>query len=148
LCASILPDKLHIDTADGDIPISALLTSASVHDSQVSLPLAKITQLRVDYLYELMDAAYDAKIIRDDSVSKGHVPLIDFNRRSSNDKREFAPHEARRYKERSSAERVNSNLKDNFGGRFVRVRGHAKVLSHLMFGLLALSIDQTIRLLL
>jgi Transposase DDE domain len=65
----------------------------------------------------------------------------------SNDIREFAPHEAQRYKERSSAERVNSNLKDNFGGRFVRVRGHAKVFSHLMFGLLALTIDQTIRLL-
>ena len=26
--------KLHIDTADGDIPVSCLLTSASVHDSQ------------------------------------------------------------------------------------------------------------------
>ena len=30
--------KLHIDTADGDIPISCLLTSASVHDSQASHP--------------------------------------------------------------------------------------------------------------
>ena len=139
--------KLHIDTADGDIPISALLTSASVHDSQVALPLAKITRARVSYCYELMDAAYDAKIIRDDSASCGHVALIDFNRRSPNDTREFAPHEAIRYKERSSAERVNSNLKDNFGGRFVRVRGHAKVLCHLMFGLLALTIDQTVRLL-
>jgi hypothetical protein len=32
--------KLHIDTADGGIPISAILTSASVHDSQVAIPLA------------------------------------------------------------------------------------------------------------
>ena len=56
-------------------------------------------------------------------------------------------HEAVRYKERSASERVNSNLKDNFGGRFVRVRGHQKVFSHLMFDLLALTIDQTIRLL-
>jgi hypothetical protein len=32
--------KLHIDTADGDVPVSCLLTSASVHDSQVALPLA------------------------------------------------------------------------------------------------------------
>lgn len=139
--------KLHIDTADGDIPISALLTSASVHDSQAALPLSKITQQRVTYLYELMDAAYDAKIIRDHSTSSGHVPLIDYNRRGPNDKRIFAPHEVERYKERSSAERVNSNLKDNFGGRFIRVRGHAKILSHLMFGLLALTIDQTVRLL-
>jgi DDE family transposase len=106
-----------------------------------------MTGQNVTYFYELMDAAYDAQIIRDYSKSKGHVPLIDYNRRSLKDAREFAPHEAQRYKERSSAERVNSNLKDNFGGRFVRVRGHAKVFSHLMFGLLALTIAQTIRLL-
>ncbi len=30
--------KLHIDTADGDIPVSCVLTSASVHDSQVAIP--------------------------------------------------------------------------------------------------------------
>ena len=28
--------KLHIDTADGDIPVSCFLTSASVHESQVA----------------------------------------------------------------------------------------------------------------
>jgi hypothetical protein len=35
--------KLHIDAADGGIPISCILTSASVHDSQAAIPLAKIT---------------------------------------------------------------------------------------------------------
>ena len=35
--------KLHIDTADGEIPISCVLTAASVHDSQVAIPLATIT---------------------------------------------------------------------------------------------------------
>ena len=35
--------------------------------------------------------------------------------------------------------------KDEFGGRFVRVRGHAKVMCHLMFGILALTADQFIR---
>ena len=39
------------------------------------------------------------------------------------------------YKARSSAERVNSQLKDNHGGRTVRVRGAAKVLMHLVFGI-------------
>ena len=33
--------KLHLDVADGDIPISGLLTSASLHDSQAAIPLAK-----------------------------------------------------------------------------------------------------------
>jgi hypothetical protein len=139
--------KLHIDTADGDIPISALLTSASLHDSQVSIPLATQTAKRVQNCYDLMDAAYDAEIIRAHSTSLGHVPLIDFNHRSPKDERTFAPHEAARYKQRSSAERVNSNLKDNFGGRFVAVKGHTKVFAHLMFGVLALAIHQTVRLL-
>lgn len=30
--------KLHIDTADGQVPISCVLTSASTHDSQVAIP--------------------------------------------------------------------------------------------------------------
>ena len=138
--------KLHIDTADGDIPISAVLTSASLHDSQVALPLATITAQRVTNCYDLMDAAYDAQIIREHSLSLGHVPLIDFNHRSPKDTRSFLPHEAQRYKERSGAERVNARLKDEFGGRMVRVRGHEKVAAHLMFGLIALAADQLMRL--
>ena len=31
--------KLHLDVADGQIPISAVLTAAHVHDSQVAIPL-------------------------------------------------------------------------------------------------------------
>ncbi len=137
--------KFHIDTADGAIPISALLSSASVHDSQLALPLASITAKRVTNCYDLMDAAYDAEVIRECSLSLGHVPLIDFNHRSPSDTREFAPHEAQRYKERSTAERVNARLKDEFGGRMVRVRGPEKVMAHLMFGVIALTVDQLIR---
>ena len=53
--------KLHSDVADGQIPISCVLTAASLHDSQVAIPLATITAQRVTSLYALMDAAYDAK---------------------------------------------------------------------------------------
>jgi hypothetical protein len=56
--------KLHIDTAGGNIPITCLLTSTSVHDSQVAIPLATITAGRVTNLYDLMDGAYDAPEIR------------------------------------------------------------------------------------
>ena len=35
--------KLHIDAIDGGIPVSCLLTSASVHDSQAAIPLARLT---------------------------------------------------------------------------------------------------------
>jgi hypothetical protein len=51
--------KCHIDTADGDIPLSCLVTSASLHDSQVSIPLAEETASKVTSLYDLMDSAYD-----------------------------------------------------------------------------------------
>jgi len=138
--------KLHIDTADGAIPISALLTSASVHDSQVSIPLATITAKRVTNCYDLMDSAYDSEIIREHCKSLNHVALIDFNRRGPSDTRKFSPHERERYKERSTAERVNARLKDEFGGRMIRVRGPQKIMAHLSFGLIALTVDQMMRL--
>ena len=56
--------KLHLDAIDGGIPVSCLLTSASVHDSQAAIPLATLTARRVDSLYDLMDSAYDAPVIR------------------------------------------------------------------------------------
>ena len=73
--------KLHLDIADGDIPISAILTAASVHDSQVAIPLATMTAERVTNLYDLMDSAYDAAEIRAKSIALGHVPIIDANPR-------------------------------------------------------------------
>ena len=60
---------------------------------------------------------------------------------------DFQTAEQVRYRQRTAAERVNARLKDEFGGRFVRVRGHAKVMCHLMFGILAITVDQLMRLL-
>ena len=60
--------KLHIDVADGQIPISCLLTSASLHDSQAAIPLATLSAERTTNLYDLMDAAYDAEPIRASSA--------------------------------------------------------------------------------
>jgi hypothetical protein len=150
--------KFHLDAADGHIPISCILTSASTHDSQVALPLATMTSQRITNLYDLMDAAYDAPIIREHSRSLGHVPVIDINpRRNTRLKEElraearrfellhFERSEDRRYKERTTVERVYARLKDEFGGRMIRVRGYAKVLTHLMFGILALTADQFMR---
>jgi hypothetical protein len=137
--------KAHIDWADGAIPVSCVLTSASVHDSQVALPLAAMSAGRVRSYYELMDAAYDAPQIHEYILDLGHRPIIDHNPRRG-EKREMDPATAVRYRERTNAERGNSMLKDNFGGRMVRVRGHAKVFSHISFGLLALSAEQLLRL--
>lgn len=147
--------KLHLDVADGGIPVSGLLTSASTHDSQVAIPLTHMSDERIVNLYDLMDSAYDVPQIREISQQLGHVPLIDINPRrnpvlkeeiaAENKRRRLVGHkpaEAIRYHERSTVERVNARLKDEFGGRMLRVRGHAKVMCHLMFGILALTANQ------
>jgi hypothetical protein len=82
--------KLHLDTADCGVPISAILSSASVHDSQVAIPLSRLSAQRVTNLYDVMDAAYCSTALREDSRSLGHVPLIDHNPRGGM-KLEFAP---------------------------------------------------------
>jgi hypothetical protein len=137
--------KLHLDVADGGIPISCILTSASVNDSQVAIPLATMTTERVDNLYDLMDSAYDVPQIREKSLALGHVPIIDGHTRRGGVKPEFAPHETQRYKERTTIERVFARLKEEFGGRMVRVRGPAKVMTSLLFGIIALTADQLLR---
>jgi len=150
---------VHLDVADGGIPVSGILTSASTHDSQVAIPLAHLSQERVVNLYDLMDSAYDVPQIRDISRQLGHVPLIDVNPRRNQGLREELTAENKRcrlagyqvaedirYNERSTVERVNARLKDEFGGRMVRVRGHTKVMCHLMFGVLALTANQLVTL--
>ena len=150
--------KLHIDAADGHIPISCVLTSASLHDSQAALPLAQLTSQRVTNLYDLMDSAYDSPIIKQHSRSLQHVPIIDINPRGNKKRKLELEEEAHRfgvinfknpadirYNERSNVERVNGRLKDEFGGKMVRVRGYAKVMTHLMFCIIALTSDQLMR---
>jgi hypothetical protein len=73
--------KLHLDTVDWGFPVSEVLTSASVHDSQVAIPLAQLSAQRVTSLYDLMDSAYEAPQIHAFSRSLGHVPIIDPNTR-------------------------------------------------------------------
>jgi hypothetical protein len=150
--------KLHIDSADGGIPITCLLTSASMHDSQAAIPLSYLSASRVDSCYDLMDAAYDSVEIKEQSEKLGHIPIIDTNpRRDKALKDELKneasrqriinqkDHKAIRYNERSTVERVNGRLKDEFGGRVVRVKGNKKVMCHLMFGIVALTVDQLMK---
>lgn len=162
--------KLHLDVADGQIPISCLLTAASLHDSQAAIPMATLTAQRVTSLYDLMDCAYDANEIHAHSRSLGHVPLIaphgstppipkrmqdslrgydkrrKLAQRYDRKRLPFTPAEAQRFAERSMVERVYSRLKDEFGARIIRVRGASKIMAHLMFAVLALSVDQLLKL--
>jgi hypothetical protein len=136
--------KLHMDVADGQIPISCVLTSASLNDNQVAIPLALMTAQKVTSCYDLMDAGYDCEAIREHSRKLGHVPIIERQKHGSV-KVEMAPHEQVRYRERTTVERVYARLKEEFGASMVRVRGWAKVMAHLMFGILALTADQILR---
>ena len=133
--------KLHLSLADGGVPLAAILTSASPHDSQVAIPLMQTTSERATVLYNLADSAYDAQEIKDFSKALGRVPIIDPNKRRG-DAVELTPAEKVRYRERSTVERGNSDLKDNYGARHVRVRGHNKVFTHLMFGVIAITVKQ------
>ena len=133
--------KAHSDWADGGIPLTVVTTSASLHDSQVAIPMAKVIATRCTSLYDLMDSAYDAASIYQVSDELGHVPIIDPNRRRA-DGLPKEPYRVERYKERSTAERGNSRLKDEFGLRHLRIRGHCKAHLHIMFGIIVLFADQ------
>jgi transposase len=151
--------KLHLGVVDGDIPITAIYTCASVHDSQVAIPVINETTRRVDYLYDLCDKAYDSEPIIAFSKARGHTPIIDVNPRNCEEtktalegqkileKMGFNTPMSNHYNHRSSVERVNSYLKDSFGCKHIYVKGATKVASHLMFGVLALCIHQSIKLL-
>jgi hypothetical protein len=151
--------KLHLDVSDAMVPIAAVLTAASTHDSQAAIPLARLSQQRVVWLYDVMDSAYDAETIVADCLAAGRVPVIDYNtRRDTALKVELAAERARRrlvnipdpddehYKARTTAERANGRLKDEFGGRTLRVRGPVKAFCHLMFGVAVLAADSLLRL--
>ena len=133
--------KLHLSLGDGGVPLAAILTSASPHDSQVAIPLMQMTDKRAKVLYDLADSAYDAPEIYEFSRALGRVPIIDPNKRRG-DEIELEPARKIRYRERSTVERGNSDLKDNYGARHVRVKGHLKVFCHLMFGVIAITVKQ------
>ena len=138
--------KLHLSTGDGGVILAAALTSASVHDSQAAIPLMQMTAERATVLYDLADSAYDAQAIRDFSRSLGRVPVIDPNpRRKAAEP--LSPAERQRYRERSTVERSNSDLKDSYGARQVRVKGHVKVFCHLMLAVVALTVRQLLNML-
>ena len=92
-----------------------------------------MTSGRVSYLYDLMDAAYDAAAIHAHSRALGHAPIVDRNFRADHQAKAEWGREVERmklihmpdfddviYDFRTMAERVNARLKDEFGARFLR----------------------------
>jgi len=145
------------------IPITAFYSGANVHDSSVALPLMQETSKRVNYLYDLQDAGYDADIIREFSHKLGHRPIIDINPKNSQklrDKIELIKHEKESFKffnlqqdldeehynQRSMVEGVNKYLKGDFGCNKIYYQGATKVASILAFGTLSFCIHLSLKL--
>lgn len=140
--------KLHLDVACCGVPITAALTSASVYDNQVSVPLARLSAQRVTSLYTLMDAAYDSEPLRQLERELGHVPIVAINSRGRSHPPTLDEAEKKRFGERTVVERINSRLKDSFGCASMWVKGPTKVLCHTTFAVLAVSVDALMRLML
>ena len=119
-----------VSVVEGGLPVSCLLTAASLHDSQAPPFLLKKTARKVQG-YCLADA-YDAASLRTEASGLGLVPVIDQNPRSGEKNIPMEPDRARRYKGRTQAERFFARLKDEFGGSMIFVRGNKKVMAHLM----------------
>jgi hypothetical protein len=131
--------KLHLDVTDLGIPITAVLTGANAHDSQVSIPMEKLTERKVTHLYSVMDSAYDAPEIRDYDTLNGRVALIDYNDRRGMDRAPFDPAEKERFKVRSTVERANSHLKDRLIPAKIFVRGIKNVGFQVLCGVVCLA---------
>lgn len=143
--------KFHVAIDDLCIPLAAILSSASLNDSEVAIPLAIKSNSVAKNFYDLMDSAYNSPEIKEHSYSLGHVPIIDERPRNTTQKEEKKAEqkrkrilnaytaEDRRYRERGPKERFNALFKDYYGGRNIWYRGHSKISCHLMFGILALT---------
>lgn len=131
--------KLHLDVTDLGIPVTAVVTGANVHDSQLAIPMEKLTERKVTFLYSVMDSAYDAAPVATYITGKGRVPLIDANKRRGSERIPFAPAQKERFKVRTTVERANAHLKDWLVPAQIFVRGVKKVSFQLLCGVLCLA---------
>lgn len=131
--------KLHLDVTDLGIPVTAVVTGANVHDSQVAIPMEKLTERKITFLYSVMDSAYDATPIATYVSGKGRVPLIDPNKRRGRAESSLTLAQKERFKIRTTVERSNAHLKDWLIPAHIFVRGAKKVSFQLLCGVLCLA---------
>ncbi len=114
----------------------------------------EMSSKRVTFLYDIMDSAYDTAPIRQASTDRNHQPIIHPHTRPKSRTQlparvkpqpQLSPAQAERFRTRTMLERVFGRLKDEFGAGQFRVR-EAKSDAHLMFGVLALTVDKLLRL--
>jgi hypothetical protein len=131
--------KLHLDVSDIGFPLSAWVSGANVHDSQLAIPLEKLTSKKVKYFYSVMDSAYDAKWIHAYIRRCQRIPVIDPNMRRNKNYILLDPAKQERYKIRTAVERAYSHLKDRLIPQSLFVKGNPKVSFVLMMGVISLA---------
>jgi transposase len=131
--------KLHLDVSDTGFPLTAIVTGANVHDSQLAIPMEQLTEMKVPFCYSLMDSAYDSKVIDEFIRSHGRIPIIDPNKRKDNNRPPLDPTKQERYNILTTVERANSHLKDSLIPRSIYVKGYKKVSFVLMAAVLCLA---------
>lgn len=96
--------KIHAAVTSDGIPVAVACTFASLHDSQVMIPLVRKASERMEHGFDLADAAYDAETIREVSAEEGNVPVIDANGRRG-ERRHMTDTEREIFRDRSTDER-------------------------------------------
>ena len=134
--------KLHLDVSDSGFPLSAVVTSAHLHDNQAAIILEKMTEAKVQSCYSLMDSAYDSQVIKAYIESRNRVPIIDPNPRHHPP---LDPAKQQRFKIRTTVERAYSYLKENLIPKNIYVKGHQKVAFVLINALLCLAALRTLQ---
>lgn len=119
--------KAHLATDDHGVPMSFAVTGASVHDSQVAVPLMKKTKETADFLYALLDKGYINPAINDYVGMIGRKAIIDRRAYKGVVADPLDPASQKRYAARTTVERTNSELKDGYLPDVIYKRGcHAR----------------------
>ena len=115
--------KAHLATDDYGVPMSFAVTGASVHDSQVAVPLMKKTRETADFLYALLDKGYVSPVINDYVDMIGRKAIIDRRAYKGVVADPLDPASQKRYAARTTVERTNSELKDGYLPDVIYKRG-------------------------
>jgi DDE family transposase/transposase-like protein DUF772 len=138
--------KFHVDVTEKGLPLSALTTSASLPDCHAAIPLMTLTAQRARSFYQIMDAGYAGPSIVEAAKALDQVAIVKPKATRYAKAVPLDPDRFRRYTHRWQVEQFFSWLKERFGGRNLRVKGHAKAHFHLMCGLLIAFADAALRL--
>ena len=63
---------MHMAISDNCMPVCAILTSASLNDCEVAIPLANKANQLVQNFYDLMDSAYDVAEVKEITQDLGY----------------------------------------------------------------------------